>query len=279
MQRVAPREDIAGGARRAEAARRAVPVRDMQHARSVAHDRVQRWRSSGAGPKLPGNARLPFLLCALTPLAAPASGPAAGPGTGGTTAPSFSGGVTYGQLPVRPVASEFSVAPGTLEPGRPVTFAFRIDGGSPTVRVRIELRRAGAPAPAKRLRLGYRRTGRSTATCGPRPRATCPPASTRSRCRRSTTPARDCAAPRAHPEATGSRSGSRRPHRSHRGGLPGAGRVLVRRRGRALRRRPRGPRPPGPGHQRGRGHAARRPARRRRSRGSSSRPRAPAATS
>jgi murein DD-endopeptidase MepM/ murein hydrolase activator NlpD len=106
--------------------------------------------------------RLPFLLCAaLTLLAAPASVPAAGHGTGGTPAPSFSGGVTYGQLPVRPVASEFSVAPGTLEAGRPATFAFRIDGGSRTVRVRIELRRAGAPAAAKRLRLGYRRTGRN----------------------------------------------------------------------------------------------------------------------
>ncbi len=105
--------------------------------------------------------RLPSLLCAaLTLLAAPASVPAAGLVTGGTPAPSFSGGVTYGQLPVRPVASEFSVAPGTLEAGRPATFAFRIDGGSRTVRVRIELKRAGAPAAAKRLRLGYRRTGR-----------------------------------------------------------------------------------------------------------------------
>jgi len=58
------------------------------------------------------------------------------------------------------VAREFSVAPGTLEAGRPTTFAFRVDGRGRTVRVRIELRRAGGAAAAKRLRLGYRRTGR-----------------------------------------------------------------------------------------------------------------------
>jgi murein DD-endopeptidase MepM/ murein hydrolase activator NlpD len=114
--------------------------------------------------------RRPFLLCALTLLAAPASAPAAGPDTGGTPAPSFSGGITYAQplhkvrrfrrVPSRPVASEFTVAPGTLEPGRPATFAFRVDGPMQTVRVRIELTRAGASAPSKRLRLGYLRTGR-----------------------------------------------------------------------------------------------------------------------
>jgi murein DD-endopeptidase MepM/ murein hydrolase activator NlpD len=114
--------------------------------------------------------RLPFLACALTLLAAPASAPAADPGTGGTSAPSSSGGATYGQplgqlrrarrAPARPVASEFSVAPATLEAGSPATFAFRVDGRGRTMRVRIELTRAGASAPAKRLRLGYRRTGR-----------------------------------------------------------------------------------------------------------------------
>jgi murein DD-endopeptidase MepM/ murein hydrolase activator NlpD len=110
--------------------------------------------------------RLPFLLCALTLLPAPAL--AAGTSTGGATAPTFSGGSMYGQprratrharrLPSRPVASEFTVAPGTIEAGRPATFAFRVEGRMRTVRVRIELTRAGAAAPAKRLRLGYRRT-------------------------------------------------------------------------------------------------------------------------
>jgi len=112
--------------------------------------------------------RLPFLLCALTLLAAPASAPAAGPGTGGSTTPSSSGGVTYGQplrklrrarrVSSRPVAREFTVAPAVLEVGHPATFAFRVDGRMRSVRVRIEFTSAGARAPAKRLRLGYRRT-------------------------------------------------------------------------------------------------------------------------
>jgi murein DD-endopeptidase MepM/ murein hydrolase activator NlpD len=111
--------------------------------------------------------RLLFPLCALALLGLPASAPADGPGTGGSKAPSFSGGVTYGQplrevrrMSSRPVASEFTVAPGTLETGRPTTFAFRVEGPMRLVRVRIELTRAGASVPAKRLRLGYLRTGR-----------------------------------------------------------------------------------------------------------------------
>jgi murein DD-endopeptidase MepM/ murein hydrolase activator NlpD len=109
-------------------------------------------------------------LCALALFGLPASAPGNGPGTGGSTAPSVSGGVKYGQplrklrrarrLSSRPVASEFTVAPGTLETGRPTTFAFRLEGPMRRVRVRIELTRARAGAPAKRLRLGSLRTGR-----------------------------------------------------------------------------------------------------------------------
>ena len=115
--------------------------------------------------------RLPFLLCALTLLlAAPASAPAANPSTGGAAAPSFSGGIAYGQplrkvrraraVSSRPVARLFTVAPGVLEPGVPASFSYRVDGRMRRVRVRIELSRAGLSAPAKRLRLGYKRTGR-----------------------------------------------------------------------------------------------------------------------
>jgi murein DD-endopeptidase MepM/ murein hydrolase activator NlpD len=112
--------------------------------------------------------RLPYLLCGLTLLAAPASATAAGPGTGGSSAPSFSGGVTYGQplrkvrrarrSSSRPIATLFTVDPRTLEAGRPATFTLRVDARARKVRVRIELTRAGAAAPAKRLRLGYVRT-------------------------------------------------------------------------------------------------------------------------
>jgi murein DD-endopeptidase MepM/ murein hydrolase activator NlpD len=109
--------------------------------------------------------RLLLVLSALTLLPASAAHGAAG--TGGAAAPSSAGGTTYGQ-PVqkvrrssarssRPVATEFSVAPTTLAAGAPATFAFRVDGPTRAVRVRIVLTRAGA-API-RLRLGYRATG------------------------------------------------------------------------------------------------------------------------
>lgn len=116
--------------------------------------------------------RLLFSLCALTLLAASAPAAAAGPGTGGATAPSFNGGVAFGE-PLRtvrrarrvsssrrPVASEFAVAPGTLAAGVPATFTFRVDGRMRSVRVRIELTPVGARAPTKRLRLGYVQTRR-----------------------------------------------------------------------------------------------------------------------
>lgn len=114
--------------------------------------------------------RLPFLVCGLSLLAAPATAQSAGPLTGGTSAPSSAGGLTYGQplrkvrrasrLPSFPVTREFTVAPATLQPGAPATFRFRVDGRMRKVRVRIELTRSGAPAPTSRLRLGYKRTGR-----------------------------------------------------------------------------------------------------------------------
>ena len=108
-----------------------------------------------------------LVVSVLTLLPASAAHGAAGHGTGGTAAPSSAGGVTYGQ-PVqkvrhssrrssRPVATEFSVAPTALAAGTPATFTFRVDGPTPTVRVRVVLTRPGA-APV-RLRLGYRRTG------------------------------------------------------------------------------------------------------------------------
>ena len=59
----------------------------------------------------------------------------------------------------QPVAREFTVAPAALDAGRPATFTFRVDGPMRTVRVRIELTRAGVAGAVKRLRLGYRRTG------------------------------------------------------------------------------------------------------------------------
>jgi murein DD-endopeptidase MepM/ murein hydrolase activator NlpD len=109
---------------------------------------------------------MPFLLCALSMLGVPASAAAAE--SGGTTAPSASGGAVYGRplhkvprfkdRPEGPVAREFKVVPGVLEPGKHATFTFRVDDSLPRVRVAVELARAGARV--KRLRIGKRRTGR-----------------------------------------------------------------------------------------------------------------------
>jgi murein DD-endopeptidase MepM/ murein hydrolase activator NlpD len=108
--------------------------------------------------------RLLLVLSAMALL--PAAGASAAE-TGGAAAPSSAGGTTYGppgqevrqssRRSSRPVATEFTVAPSTLAVGTPATFGFRVDGPTPTVRVRIVLTRPGA-APV-RLRLGYRRTG------------------------------------------------------------------------------------------------------------------------
>ena len=174
--------------------------------------------------------RLPFLLCALTLLAAPASVPAAGPGTGGATAPSFSGGVTYGQ-PLREVRRARRVPP----PRGERVHASRPGRSRPAARdVRVPRRRrdahgARADRAHARGRAARRRSGcgwatgargRGTSTSGRRRRASCPRASTRSRCRRSTTPATGCAAPRS---ASGrdrlTRPASRRPRRSPTAGV------------------------------------------------------------
>ena len=142
-----------------------------------------------------------------------------------------------------------------------------------TVRVRIELTRAGAPAPAKRLRLGYRRTGvRQTYAWTPARRR-----AARRRVRRHAAGVRRRRPPHA-PDREGlrpqpadrARAAARRPVGRRR--LPGPGRVLVRRRGRPLRRAARRPHPPGPGHHRRRGHAARRAGRRRTCPGSTFQP-------
>jgi hypothetical protein len=64
VQRVAPRQDVALRTRRAEALHRAVPVGHVQHRRSVAHDRMQRWRPSGAAPTLHGRCAACSSRCA-----------------------------------------------------------------------------------------------------------------------------------------------------------------------------------------------------------------------
>ena len=90
----------------------------------------------------------------------PAAPPRPRPTAARRTGSRFGGSPRSRRSLPRPVATEFAVAPATLDAGVPATFAYRVDGPRARVRVRIVLTAAGAPAPAVRLRLGYLRTGR-----------------------------------------------------------------------------------------------------------------------
>lgn len=103
--------------------------------------------------------RLLLLAPALVLLAVPSPGLAQ---SGGAPVPAATGGAGYGQkAPGKLVATRFTVDPGTLQPGSPATFNYRVDGPPRTVRVRIDLLPDGGRHPAKRIRLGYKRTGKA----------------------------------------------------------------------------------------------------------------------
>ena len=91
-------------------------------------------------------------------LALPATGQAQ---NGGATVTAPTGGAGYGTSAPGLTASRFAVAPRTLESGAPVRFRYRIDGARRSVRVRIELLPVGSRRPAARIRMGWKRTGRT----------------------------------------------------------------------------------------------------------------------
>ena len=95
---------------------------------------------------------------ALVLLALPATGQAQ---NGGATVTAPTGGAGYGTSAPGLTASRFAVAPRTLESGAPVRFRYRIDGARRSVRVRIELLPVGSRRPAARIRMGWKRTGRT----------------------------------------------------------------------------------------------------------------------
>jgi len=104
---------------------------------------------------------------ALVLLVLPASAP--GQTSGGTATPPFSGGVEYGQAtpastprrPARLVIRAFRVSPTRIRSGAGTArFTFRVDGGAPTVHVRISLTRRGVRTPARTIQM-RRRTGQS----------------------------------------------------------------------------------------------------------------------
>src|SRR4051794_15840353 len=104
---------------------------------------------------------------ALAVLAWPATGHAQ---SGGAAVPGPTGGAGY-RAPVPGLtASRFAVTPRTLRAGAPASFRYRVDGAQRSARVRIELLAVGGRHPAARIRLGWKRTGRTF------PRTWTPPA-------------------------------------------------------------------------------------------------------
>jgi len=97
---------------------------------------------------------------ALALLAWPATGHAQ---SGGAAVPGPTGGAGYRVTVPRLTASQFAVTPRTLRPGAAASFRYRIDGSQRSARVRIELLPAGGRHPAARIRLGWKRTGRTYA--------------------------------------------------------------------------------------------------------------------
>ena len=95
---------------------------------------------------------------ALALLALPATGHAQ---SGGATVAPATGGAGYGTSAPGLTASRFAVSPHVLRTGAPAVFRYRIDGTARSARVRIELLPAGSRRPAARIRMGWKRTGRS----------------------------------------------------------------------------------------------------------------------
>jgi murein DD-endopeptidase MepM/ murein hydrolase activator NlpD len=99
-----------------------------------------------------------ILGAALALLATPATGHAQ---SGGATVAPATGGAGYGTSPPSLTASRFAVSPHTLQTGAPARFRYRIDGTPRSARIRIELLPAGSRRPAARIRMGWKRTGRT----------------------------------------------------------------------------------------------------------------------
>jgi murein DD-endopeptidase MepM/ murein hydrolase activator NlpD len=95
---------------------------------------------------------------ALALLAWPATGHAQ---SGGTTVPAPTGGAGYGSSVPKLTASRFAVTPRTLTVGAAASFRYRIDGTQRSVRVRVDLLPIGSRRPAARIRMGWKRTGRT----------------------------------------------------------------------------------------------------------------------
>jgi murein DD-endopeptidase MepM/ murein hydrolase activator NlpD len=83
--------------------------------------------------------------------------------SGGASVPGLTGGAGYEPDVPTLTASRFSVTPHTLRSGAPASFRYRIDGPQRSARVRIELVALATrhPAARVRIRMGWKRTGRT----------------------------------------------------------------------------------------------------------------------
>ena len=71
------------------------------------------------------------------------------------------GGASYGATPPRLVASRFTLTPGALMSDAALRIRYRIDGTRRRVRVRVDVLPVGSRQPAARIRVGWRRPGRT----------------------------------------------------------------------------------------------------------------------
>ena len=94
----------------------------------------------------------------LALLAWPATGHAQ---SGGASPPAPTGGAGYGTPVPSLIASRFAVTPRTLQPGAPARFRYRIDGSRQSMRVRVDLLPVGSRHPTARVRMGWKRPGRT----------------------------------------------------------------------------------------------------------------------
>jgi murein DD-endopeptidase MepM/ murein hydrolase activator NlpD len=71
------------------------------------------------------------------------------------------GGASYGATPPRLLASRFTLTPGALMSDAALRIRYRIDGTRRNVRVHVDVLPVGSRQPAARIRVGWRRPGRT----------------------------------------------------------------------------------------------------------------------
>ncbi len=99
-----------------------------------------------------------LLGAVLALLALPATGHAQ---SGGASPAAPTGGAGYGVKVPQLVASRFALTPATLKPGAALGIRYRVDGTRQSVRVRVDVLPVGSRHPAARIRMGWKRTGRT----------------------------------------------------------------------------------------------------------------------